>query len=50
LDNLPARPRVSGNAVLTGAVGFSRKRSLIEKFAATSPVPDSGTKAPESGA
>jgi len=36
--------------VLTGAVGFSSKRSLIEKFAATGPVPGSGAKAPESGA
>jgi hypothetical protein len=27
------------NAVLTGAVGFSSKRSLIEKFAVTGPVP-----------
>jgi len=38
------------NAVLTGAVGFSSKRSLIEKFAVTGPVPGSGAKAPESGA
>jgi hypothetical protein len=26
------------NAVLTGAEGFSSKRSLIEKFAVTGPV------------
>jgi len=30
--------------VLTGAVGFSSKRSLIEKFAATGPVPGSGAR------
>jgi len=35
---------------MIGAVGFSSKRSLIEKFAATGPVPGSGAKAPESGA
>jgi hypothetical protein len=32
-------PGVLVNAVLTGAVGFSSKRSLIEKFAVTGPVP-----------
>ncbi len=32
------------NAVLTGTVGFSSKRSLIEKFAVTGPAPCSGAK------
>jgi len=31
-------------AVLTGAVGFSSKRSLIEKFAATGQAPCSGAE------
>jgi len=32
------------NAVLTGAVGFSSKRSLIEKIAASGRVPCSGAE------
>ena len=41
---------IKANAVLTGAVGFTSKRSLIVKFAGTGPVPGSGARAPESGA
>ena len=37
------------NAVLTGAVGFSSKRSLIEKFAGTGPVPGSGARRRDQG-
>ncbi len=40
-------PRVAGlfNAVLTGAVGRTSKRSLIVRFAVSGPVPCSGASA-----
>ncbi len=43
IDKIPYTMR-RDNAVLTGAVGFSSKRSLIEKFAAAGPVPGSGAR------
>jgi len=38
------------NAVLTGTVGLTSKRSLIVRFTVSGPVPCSGAQAPGQGA